>query len=158
MDEDQQEILSKTEKREICFLKCVIESMRLEFKWSIITPSTWDWIGLYEDDSKANKDWLNGHWFYISDHSVRSTLPDGRYVYTGGYWIGTVSGGNQIRLNTYEACGKYETYACANVYNPIFTYFDVTRVDYVYERLQHTFNRHKESWGFNKNDPWNKQN
>src|SRR6185312_7439319 len=88
--------MSQTEGREICFLSCIINSGRLEFTWSIITPSTWDWIGLYEDDSKSNREWLDGHWFYISNHSNRSTLPDGRYVYSGSHWFGTVAGINQI--------------------------------------------------------------
>ncbi len=120
----------QTERREICHLRCIINSGKLEFTWSIITPSTWDWIGLYEDGSKSNKEWLNGHWFYISNHSNRSTLPDGRYVYSGNHYIGTVSGMNQIRLNTYEAYGEYQTYSYANVYNPVFIYFDENRVNY----------------------------
>ncbi|RIA96826.1 hypothetical protein C1645_814861 [Glomus cerebriforme] len=66
--------MSQTERREICYLRSVINSEKLEFTWSIITPSTWDWIGLYEDDSKSNKEWLNGHWFYISNHIATGRL------------------------------------------------------------------------------------
>ncbi|CAG8698029.1 4302_t:CDS:2, partial [Funneliformis caledonium] len=125
--------------------------------WSIITPSTWDWIGLYEDDDKSNQECLNGHWFYIGNHGNRSTLPDGRYVYSGSYWIGTVSGMNQIRLNTYEYYGVYKTYSYANVYNPAFTYFDENRVNLL-PGLKHLFDRHKVHWGFTENDRWNNQN
>src|SRR5687768_14089853 len=151
-------IMSQTERREICYLRCIINSGKLEFTWSIITPSTSDWIGLYEDGSKSNKEWLNGHWFYISNHSNRSTLPDGRYVYSGNHYIGTVSGMNQIRLNTYEAYGEYQTYSYANVYNPVFVYFDENRVNYTLKGLQYIFDRHKDHWGFTENDHWNNQN
>ncbi|CAG8575999.1 8211_t:CDS:2 [Diversispora eburnea] len=34
-------------------------------------------MGLYEDDSKENNEWIDRHWFYISNHSNCSTLPDG---------------------------------------------------------------------------------
>ncbi|CAG8635799.1 2059_t:CDS:2 [Diversispora eburnea] len=150
--------MSQTERKEICYLRCTINSGRLEFTWSIITPSIWDWIGLYEDHRKSNREWLNGHWFYISNHSNRTTLPDGRYVYSGSHRIGTVSGMNQIRLNNYEINGKYKTYSYANVYNPVFIYFDINRVNYTHRGLQHTFDNHKENWGFTKNDHWNNQN
>ncbi|CAB5145272.1 uncharacterized protein OCT59_026490 [Rhizophagus irregularis] len=85
-----------SEEREICYMKCDIKSGYLKFEWSIITPSKWDWIGLYKDNSKENTDWFNGHWFYISNHSHRETLTDGRYSFIGTHWIGTVSGQNQI--------------------------------------------------------------
>jgi hypothetical protein len=152
--------MSQTERREICYLRCIINSGKLEFTWSIITLSTWDWIGLYEDGSKSNKEWLNGHWFYISNHSNRSTLPDGRYVYSGNHYIGTVSGMNQTRLNTYEAYGEYQTYSYANVCNPVFIYFDENRnrVNYTLKGLQHIFDIHKDHWGFTENDHWNSQN
>ncbi|CAG8594116.1 5571_t:CDS:1 [Diversispora eburnea] len=150
--------MSQTERREICYLSCIINSGRLEFTWSIITPSTWDWIGLYEDDSKSNREWLDGHWFYISNHSNRSTLPDGRYVYSGSHWFGTVSGMNQIRLNTYEVRGEYKTYSYANVYNPVFIYIDINQINYILRGLQHIFARHKKHWGFTENDHWNDQN
>ncbi len=166
MGEDQQNnqnihvqrIMNESEEREICYLKCVIKSGRLEFEWSIITPSTWDWIGLYENNSKENTNWLNGHWFYIANHSRRETLTDGRYSFTGSYWIGTVSGQNQIRLNTYESRNVYKTYAHVNVLNPDFAHFDKSRVYYVEKGLQHLFNRHKTDWGFDQDDNWNSQN
>ena len=60
MDANQQKISSKLE-REIKFLKCIIKSGRLEFEWSIITPSTYDWIALYEDNDKANKEGVQSH-------------------------------------------------------------------------------------------------
>ncbi|RHZ80917.1 hypothetical protein Glove_130g195 [Diversispora epigaea] len=149
--------MSQTE-REICYLRCIINSGKLEFTWSIITPSTWDWIGLYEDERKSNRECLDGHWFYISNHGNRSTLSDGRYVYSGSHWIGTVSGMNQIRLNTYEVYGEYKTYSCANVYNPVFICFDINRVNYTRRGLQHIFDNHKENWGFTENDQCNNQN
>jgi hypothetical protein len=150
--------MSQTEGRETCYLRCIINSGKLKLTWSIITPSTWDWIGLYEDDSKPNREWLNGHWFYISNHSNRSTLPDGRYVYSGSHYIGTVSGMNQIRLNTYEAYGEYKTYSYTNISNPVFMYFDENRVNYILRGLQHIFDRNKEDWGFTEIDHWNNQN
>ena len=150
--------MDESKEREICYLRCAIESGHLEFEWSIITPSKWDWIGLYEDNNKKNTDWLNGHWFYISRHSHRETLTDGRYSFTGSHWIGTVSGQNQIRLNTYESYNVYKTYAHANVLNPDFALFDKSRVQYVEEGLQHLFSRHKTDWGFTDNDNWNGQN
>ncbi|CAG8530869.1 6629_t:CDS:2 [Diversispora eburnea] len=150
--------MSQTERREVCYLRCIINSGKLEFTWSIITPSRWDWIGLYEDDSKANREWLDGHWFYISNHGNRLTLPDGRYHYSGSHWIGTVSGRNQIRLNTYEDYGEYKTYSYVIVYNPVFTYFDINRVNYTRKGLKHIFDNHKEDWGFTENDHWNNQN
>ncbi|EXX54632.1 uncharacterized protein OCT59_026493 [Rhizophagus irregularis] len=76
-----------SEEREICYIKCDIKSGYLEFEWSIITPSKWDWIGLYKDNSKENTDWLNGHWFYISNHGHRETLTDDRYSFTGTHWM-----------------------------------------------------------------------
>ncbi|RHZ75759.1 hypothetical protein Glove_209g117 [Diversispora epigaea] len=144
--------------REVCFLSCITNSGKLEFTWSIITPSSWDWIGLYENNSKENREWFDGHWFYISNHSSRSTLPDGRYVYTGKHWIGTVSGENQIRLNTYENNGEYRTYLYANVRNPTFNYFEMNLVNYTRKGLQHIFARHKKDWRFTENDSWNNQN
>ncbi|CAG8434455.1 13773_t:CDS:2 [Funneliformis mosseae] len=166
MGEDQQNnqnihvqrIMNESEEREICYLKCVIKSGRLEFEWSIITPSTWDWIGLYENNSKENTNWLNGHWFYIANHSRRETLTDGRYSFTGSHWIGTVSGQNQIKLNTYESRNVYRTYAHANVLNPDFAHFDKSRIHYVEKGLQLLFNRHKTDWGFDQDDNWNNQN
>ncbi|GBB87601.1 hypothetical protein RclHR1_14070008 [Rhizophagus clarus] len=106
MGEDQQNnqnihiqrIMNELEEREICYLKCVIKKGRLEFEWSIITPSTWDWIGLYENNSKENTNWLNRYWFYIANHSHREILTDGRYSFTGSHWIGTISDQNQISL------------------------------------------------------------
>uniref|UniRef100_U9TBK6 Uncharacterized protein n=1 Tax=Rhizophagus irregularis (strain DAOM 181602 / DAOM 197198 / MUCL 43194) TaxID=747089 RepID=U9TBK6_RHIID len=124
-----------SEEREICYMKCDIKSGYLKFEWSIITPSKWDWIGLYKDNSKENTDWFNGHWFYISNHSHRETLTDGRYSFIGTHWIGTVSGQNQIRLNTYESYNVYKTYAKANVLNPGFAHFDKSRVHYVEKEL-----------------------
>jgi hypothetical protein len=150
--------MNESEEREICYLKCVIKSGRLEFEWSIITPSTWDWIGLYENNGKENTDWLNGHWFYIANHSHRETLTDGRYSFTGSHWIGTVSGQNQIRLNTYESRNVYKTYAHVIVLNPDFAHFDKSRVHYVEKGLQHLFNHHKTDWGFDQDDNWNSQN
>nr|CAG8571230.1 6708_t:CDS:1 [Entrophospora candida] len=144
--------------REVCYLRCIINSGKIEFAWSVITPSCWDWIGLYEDDSKENREWVDGHWFYISNHSSHSSLPDGRHVYTGKHWIGTVSGGNQVRLNAPGNYGEYNTYSYANVRNPTFIYFEMNRVNYLRERLQHIFDRHKKDWGFTENDNWNKQN
>ncbi|CAG8567941.1 10158_t:CDS:2 [Diversispora eburnea] len=85
------------------------------------------------------------------------TLPDGRYVSSGSHWIGTVSRRNQIRLNTYEVYRKYKT-SYANVYNNVFIYFDINRVNYLCRRLQHIFDRHKEVWEFTENDNWNNQN
>ncbi|CAG8437285.1 5087_t:CDS:1 [Diversispora eburnea] len=163
MDEDQQNIhvqriMDESEEREIRYLKCIIKSGYLEFEWSIITPSKWDWIGLYENNSKENTDWLNGHWFYISNHSHRETLTDGRYSFTGTHWIGTVSGQNQIRLNTYESYNVHKTYAHLNVLNPDFAHFDKFRVHYVKKGLQHLFSRHKTDWGFNQDDNWNSRN
>ncbi|CAB4427079.1 unnamed protein product [Rhizophagus irregularis] len=163
MDKDQrnihvQRIMDGSEEREICYIKCDIKSGHLKFEWSIITPSKWDWIGLYKDDSKENTDWLNGHWFYISNHSHREALTDGRYSFTGTHWIGTVSGQNQIRLNTYESYNVYKTYAKANVLNPGFAHFDKSRVHYVEKELRHIFSHHKTNWGFNQDDNWNSQN
>ncbi|KAF0420904.1 colicin d/e5 nuclease [Gigaspora margarita] len=150
--------MSKTERREICYLRCIINSRKLEFTWSIITPSTWDWIGLYDDISKSNREWLNEHWFYISNHSNYSTLSDGRYVYSRSHWIRTVSGMNQIRLNTYEAYREYKTYSYTNVYNSVFMYFDINQINYIRRGLRHIFERHKGHWGFTENDYWNIQN
>ncbi|CAG8458203.1 uncharacterized protein OCT59_010997 [Rhizophagus irregularis] len=163
MDEDQQNIhvqrtMNEPEGREICYIKCVIKSGCLKFEWSIITPSTWDWIGLYENNSKENTDWLTGHWFYIANHSHRETLTDGRYSFTGSYWIGTVSSQNQIRLNTYESHNVYKTYAHMNVLSPDFAHFDKSRVHYVEKGLQHLFSHHKTDWGFDRDDDWNSQN
>ncbi|CAG8590142.1 16652_t:CDS:1 [Acaulospora morrowiae] len=149
--------MSQTE-REVCYLKCIINSGKVEFVWSVITPSSWDWIGLYEDDNKENREWFDGYWFYISSHSSHSSLPDGRHVYTGNHWIETVSGGNQIRLNTYENYREYNTYLYANVHNPTFNYFEMDRVNYLRGALQHIFDRHKEDWGFTENDNWNNRN
>src|SRR6266540_2143283 len=147
--------MDEPEEREICYIKCVI---RLKFEWSIIMPSIWDWIRLYEDNSKENMDWLNGHWFYIINHSHRETLTDGRYPFTGSHWIETVSSQNQIRLNTYESRNVYKTYAHANVLDPDFAHFDKSRVHYVEKGLQHLFSRHKTDWGFDRDDDWNSQN
>ncbi|CAJ0760206.1 5397_t:CDS:2 [Entrophospora sp. SA101] len=144
--------------REVCYLRYIINSGKIEFAWSVITPSSWDWIGLYEDDSKENREWVDGHWFYMSNHSSHSSLPDGRHVYTGKHWIRTVSGGNQVRLNASGNYGEYNTYSYANVRNPTFIYFEMNRVNYLRERLQHIFDRHKKDWGFTENDNWNKQN
>ncbi|RIB02954.1 hypothetical protein C2G38_2289469 [Gigaspora rosea] len=150
--------MSQTERREICYLRCIVNSGKLEFTWSIITPSTWDWIGLYENNSKSNREWLDGHWFYISNHSNRSTLPDGRYVYSGSHWIEAVSEMNQFRLNTYEVYGEYKTYSYANIYNPVFMYLDINQINYIHRGLQHIFDRHKRDWGFTENDHWDNQN
>ncbi|KAF0420906.1 colicin d/e5 nuclease [Gigaspora margarita] len=149
--------MSQTERREIRYLRCIINFGKLELTWSIITPSTWDWIGLYDNVSKSNRKWLDGHWFYISNHSNRSTLPDGRYVYSGNHCIETVSGMNQIRLNTYEVYGEYKTYSYTNVYNPVFMYFDINQINYIRRGLKHIFDRHKGDWGFTENDHWNIQ-
>ncbi|CAG8597590.1 2868_t:CDS:2, partial [Acaulospora colombiana] len=109
-------------------------------------------------DSKSNREWLDGHWFYIRNHSNHSTIPDGRYVYSGSHWIGTVSGMNQIRLNAYEVRGEYKTYSYANVYNPVFMYLDINQINYIRRGLQHIFDRHREHWGFTENDHWDNQN
>ncbi|CAG8493619.1 2125_t:CDS:1 [Paraglomus occultum] len=163
MDKHQQNIrvqrrTNELEGRDISYIKCIIKSGHLEFEWSIITPSKWDWIGLYKNSRKENTNWLNGHWFYISRHSHRETLLDGRYSFTGTHWIGTVSGQNQIRLNTYESYNVYKTYAHANVLDPDFAHFDKSRVHYVRKGLQHLFARHKTDWGFNQNNNWNNRN
>ncbi|CAI2185644.1 19594_t:CDS:1 [Funneliformis geosporum] len=150
--------MSESQQREVCYLRCVIKSGTLVIEWSIITPSTWDWIGLFKDKNTENRNWLNGHWFYIGNHGNRTTLPDGRHVYTGRHWIGTVSGQNQIRLNTYESRGVFKTYAYANVLNPDFANFNKTRVHYIDKGLQHLFSNHKLDWGFNADDNWNMQN
>ncbi|CAJ0651349.1 4625_t:CDS:2 [Entrophospora sp. SA101] len=119
--------------REVSYLGCIINSGKLEFAWSVITPSSRDWIGLYEDDCKENREWFDGHWFYISNHSSHSSLPGGRHN---------------------------NTYSYANVRNPTFNYnyFEMNRVKYLREGLQRIFARHKKDWGFAENDNWNNQN
>ncbi|CAG8688684.1 12490_t:CDS:1, partial [Funneliformis caledonium] len=88
----------------------------------------------------------------------RETLTDGRYSFTGSHWIETVSGQNQIKLNTYESRNVYKTYAHANVLNPDFAHFDKPHIHYIKKGLQLLFNCHKTDWGFNQDDNWNNQN